>query len=492
MPINVANEIFNVYFTNASELPYSKIETETSNEKPKTFSYEDALAAADQKSFDKVLAHSQDYYIESIHTDALFQRWFAAKRKIIQKFNNQLIYNCGTVSFSLDADMKKDRFNDFIGTFYANYGQEIPQEFWDFITTQRDGFYDNKVVINYTAPSGEVIPCGMKLLKAAKYFVEDQNLLDKFQTAASMLIQETSITGELCFSVHPLDFLSVSENQYNWRSCHALDGEYRSGNLNYMVDESTVVCYLKGSEDTVLPNFPTDIKWNNKKWRMLLFFSDDSYTIFAGRQYPFFNREALDLCLRYFPNNGDYNDWTPWSNDRLIDYQFKDNLTYMGLNTTYIPIRGYLVDIYKLITNGENTHHFNDLLQSSCYIPYYTWRGNYWRPNREPHFTIGASAPCILCGEGEIACTDDMLCMDCEVEVGHSEDNDDIAECEYCGRRHLSEDSIEVWFDGEWHWVCPTCRDEHFERCHGCMTYKLRERVHDGLCPSCRRHERNT
>ena len=28
------------------------------------------------------------------------------------------------------------------------------------------------------------------------------------------------------------DYLSLSENAFNWRSCHALDGEYRAGNLS--------------------------------------------------------------------------------------------------------------------------------------------------------------------------------------------------------------------------------------------------------------------
>lgn len=85
-----------------------------------------------------------------------------------------------------------------------------------------------------------------------------------------MLIQEDKVTGILCLSIHPLDYLSLSENTYNWRSCHALDGEYRAGNLSYMMDNTTVVCYLKGEDEAELPHFPAEVKWNSKKWRMLL------------------------------------------------------------------------------------------------------------------------------------------------------------------------------------------------------------------------------
>ena len=51
----------------------------------------------------------------------------------------------------------------------------------------------------------------------------------------------------------------------------------------------------KYKDDVVLPNFPEDVKWNNKKWRMWLHFSDNQDMIFAGRQYPFFTSGALDF-----------------------------------------------------------------------------------------------------------------------------------------------------------------------------------------------------
>ena len=142
---------------------------------------------------------------------------------------------------------------------------------------------------------GIYVPEGAKIIKSFKHFEGNKRKLEEMQTAASRVIQADKIEGYIYFSVHPLDFLSLSENAHNWRSCHALDGEYRSGNLNYMVDSSTIVCYVKSKEDTILPRFPEDVPWNNKKWRVLLFLSDDGYSMMAGRQYPFFNRAAQRL-----------------------------------------------------------------------------------------------------------------------------------------------------------------------------------------------------
>ena len=91
------------------------------------------------------------------------------------------------------------------------------------------------------------------------------------------------MSGDFCISIHPLDFLTSSVNTYNWRSCHALDGEYRAGNLSYMVDKSTIICYLKGANNAKLPMFPDDVPWNSKKWRVLIYVSDYWDLLFAGR-----------------------------------------------------------------------------------------------------------------------------------------------------------------------------------------------------------------
>lgn len=456
----------------------------------KTPSFEEVASEELKDKFKRVLSYSQNYPYVRLNVDNLFANWFHAKKRFFKMFDNQLIVNCGEVQFQLDQETKDSRFWSFINSFFSQYGNLCHPDFLNFLETQQDGFFDNKIVYNYYTPTGDLLPCGMKLLKATKYFVEDSAIVDIFQTGASMVIQETCLTGELCFSIHPLDYLSVSENQHNWRSCHALDGEYRSGNLNYMVDSSTIVCYVKSKEDTILPRFPEDVPWNNKKWRVLLFLSDDGYSMMAGRQYPFFNREALDLLLEkmQYNLNGFGKDWFSWHDDKIQTFNYENKETaYM--KTTFVPIQRGIYDIYKLIENGPNTHHFNDLLSSSCYSPYYVSRDLPY-VSRDPHFSIGAEAPCILCGEVPIGVSDDMLCLDCELEYGHSNDEDLFGTCALCDERVLTDDMVEVLDGGEWIWICPDCRDADFWRCDCCNTYKRRKyMIEDGLCKRCSKEE---
>lgn len=256
-----------------------------------------------------------------------------------------------------------------------------------------------------------------------------EHLID-IQNIASRIIQENKIEGHLCFSVHPLDFLSLSENQCNWRSCHALDGEYRGGDLSYMIDHSTFICYLKSSADCTPPNFP--IKWNNKKWRMLLFLSEDHNMLMAGRPYPFSSDELTQIALDklreigFASEEAEYNWYPHWSNERIGQIEKK----YI-FDDDYYPVGGKLIPITELVKDNPSSLQFNDLIRSSCYKPIYTFRkineslwfdNGYGESNEQTtRFKIGGAVPCLRCGVDDIIIADTMQCVKCEIDYPISE-----------------------------------------------------------------------
>lgn len=418
-----------------------------------------------QRDFNRVIAYSQG--ISEPQTDELFDRWLEAKRDIIEAMDGRLIYTVPTkVSFELSYKEKMNRVNEFIESVSMTWRNN---DLACFIDENKDGFFSNIVVESFTSPRGTKIPKGMKLVKAFKFFEDDKITLEEIQNRASMIIQEDKVEGWLCFSVHPLDFLSTSENTYNWRSCHALDGEYRCGNLSYMMDKSTVVVYLKSDKDNnVLPNFPNDVQWNSKKWRMLLFLSDRWNAMFAGRQYPFFSETALDV-VKYHSMNvfRMHGQWSKWHNDEVKCHSFdgdKEHEDDVYFRHVYIPMRGKYYSKAELIEDCENPMHFNDLLRSSCYIPYYCWCKSYGYHN-DVHFSIGGEIPCLRCGEYPVAQTDDMLCRDCELEYGSSEDEAYVT-CACCGRRIFYDDSWFVESTGEN--ICEDCANRECKTCDCC------------------------
>ena len=442
-----------------------------------------------QEQFNKVISYSQG--IPEPETDKLFADWLEAKRDFIEAFGGQLIYEWPEkVSFELGSREKSLRLDDFIGVLenrYENY------DLAEFVRANREGFFSNQVVEPYTTSKGDTIPKGMKLLRAFKFFESDANALEAEQNAASMIIQEDKIEGTLCLSVHPLDFLSTSENTHNWRSCHALDGEYRSGNLSHMIDHSTFICYLKSSKDEKLPNFPPDVPWNSKKWRVLFYMSDRWDMIFAGRQYPFCTETGLDFVKnKVFPraNLGDFSSW--------IDKKycgFKDKDVYSNFSHSYVPVVDGLVPLDELVINEPGSLQFNDVLSSSCYDALYAYKkvecfGGYkYAPmHKFTRFHIGGKCNCTRCGKYPIEITSSFMCNDCELEYGDSED-DMFAYCPCCGSRYYYDDG--VWVEGDEECVCPSCADRETTICDCCgtrhytstMVYSRKHNKY--LCPDC-------
>lgn len=345
--------------------------------------------------FKKVLQFSQG--VNNPQVDELFNQWQQNKAEFIQLFNGNLIYEVPEpITFALSQDGKDKGLTSFARMIEDEYDfsllKGINEFFWlmesyEFYTNLTDKVYS----IPYYDDNGDLcevnIPKGMKVLKALKLFPVSEDLIKEIQQKASMVMQRDKVKGTLCFSVHPLDYLSISENTLNWRSCHALDGDYRTGNLNYMADSTTIVCYLKTDKSTILPHFPEDVPWNNKKWRVLLFLSNNRELLFAGRPYPFFSLEGLYQVLHYFNQlYSDKNHWTPkWEKAPA--------------------------DQIKVIKDKQHTFQYNDLLRSSFYWPMYTQCVR--QVDADTRVEVGEPVKCIKCGEELINSCSNMQCYWC-------------------------------------------------------------------------------
>ena len=410
----------------------------------------------------RVVSYSQD--IREPKVDQLLNSWYLAKSDFYELFGNKLIYEIGPIKVELTTLEKQDRFNDFIEKIENKYNYV---GLVSFLKANEDNFFDNIVQEPFNDENLEIyVPAGIKISKAFKFFIEDKEELDEVQTMMSMILQESKISGTLCLSIHPLDYLSSSENTYNWRSCHALDGDYRAGNLSYMLDSSTIVCYLRGEENVKLPRFPHTVPWNSKKWRMLLFVSNDHDALFAGRQYPFSSRMLMNTIKGAFTSilrknvgpdhDWNYNPWYSWSNwhdDYIKNIQFKDSDTdNFELVNKYFPLNGRLYRDKDLIQDMGSLH-FNDLLYSSYYTPYYCWANKY-SSRHKIQFNIGAEVPCLCCEKNSITSHDMMVCDDCSTQ-------DDYISCEYCGLEMPAEEMI--WLSDREMYVCPSCYEEIME-----------------------------
>lgn len=382
------------------------------------------------------------------------------------------------VIFDLDDESRKSKVDEFIDWVYREYGEDM----YSFFKDNYDGILDNKL----TQPYGD-FPRGMRLSKVLmkEFGLNAEDVRQKL----SMLIQSNKVTGTLCLSVHPLDYLSASENNHGWRSCHALDGEYRAGNISYMLDNCTIIAYLKSSNgDTKLPRFPDSVPWNDKKWRVYLHVDRDNKVVYAGRQYPFHTDRGLELISEmirktwYFKTELQRQTAVKEANDvlscpitesdymdryieprRFHHYGLKGTTVINGetmeFSETKFIVAGdrwgesaKIVPAKNYIQNDPDALNFNDVIQSHTYSPWYmTYNermgGSYLPQTPDKLFIVGAKVPCVCCGNRLAHDSDTLLCSRCH-------NTDDEIECEHCGQLWPADEMS--WVDGHGY-ICPDC-----------------------------------
>jgi len=419
-----------------------------------------------KKQIKDVIEYSQG--ISDPKLDAIIARWYDQKEDFIKFFGDRLIYEAGHVEVDIEPQERRQKVDEFLDQQYGLISQY--PGLYDFIKQNADNFFSN-VTIEQFSEHNITIPSGSKISKAFKMFVEDPYRLDALQTAASRLIQSGKIKGMLCFSVHPLDYLSSSENTFNWRSCHSLDGQYRAGNLSYMLDSCTICCYIKSEHKQVkLPRFPDSVPWNNKKWRMLLFCSENRDALFAGRQYPFFSKELMDIVLEKYAALDNHTEdywghteqctWSSWH------HKYLTNLSMFGEDEFNLPDRYVFINgidkMEDVVEDAPKSLHYNDLLYSTIYTkPYYAWRKS-WRSRfgeLHPHFLVGSRVRCLCCGENYISEHGVMVCSDCY-------DENDYIRCADCGAIIPRDEAR--YIDGSECYVCEDCYNDNYMECASC------------------------
>ena len=426
-----------------------------------------------KEKFKQVIEYSQG--IQDPIINPLFEKWEKNKKRFIERFGGLIYEWPEQIEFVLDENQKRTKALDFSSTVANTFSNP---DLANFIDKNIDTFYENKVSQDFN----ENIPKGMKLLKAFKYFEKDEIKLRSIQDLASQIIQENKIKGILCFSVHPLDFLSSSENTYNWRSCHALDGDFRAGNLSYMIDDCTFMVYLKGEDNVQLNNFGP-VRWNSKKWRMLIHSDPKDRLMFAGRQYPFSSKNGIDTLLNIYNNlivKESYNKgkifkdkFCPWSNCYVTSYQ-DDEQQVQDLTEMYFICGRKLYPLYEFVKQGMYSLNYNDVLNSSCYTrPYYTFLVNSFGCSvyiEDSIIRVGEGAiPCLNCEENTMDLPDAMYCDNCAYNCNFFLKNEyEICDC--CGNRIYTNthESFEVNNNGYIDTVCAECFNKYAFQCDNC------------------------
>jgi len=119
---------------------------------------------------------------------------------------------------------------------------------------------------------------------------------EEFRLEISRALNQKSIKGNFCLSIHPLDYMTMSDNENDWHSCMNWinEGEFRLGTVEMMNSPYVVVAYMESKTPMEMFN------WNNKKWRNLVIVHDDIIT--TVKDYPYHNDEFNNNIINWIKN----------------------------------------------------------------------------------------------------------------------------------------------------------------------------------------------
>lgn len=360
-------------------------------------------------------------YIDDGHPMFDLSTYEQNKRQFYEEFGNKLIISKPTTVVTGDFARQKV-FDDFLS--YISIRKDLSL----FIRANGiEGFFNNEVVNNYQGEQVKV-PVGMKLSKSFKLFIEDNWSLNYAQTKYSQAINNDGLHGDLCLSIHPLDYLSISENRNGWRSCQSLDGEYASGTLSLMNDKATIVAYLANQEKYQIFSSPENPVWNSKKWRMLVHIDKNRNRVMFSKHYPFtcteLEDEVVKMIKELYPNK-------KWNEKSLITISDKE--TWIG-NT-----RGR--SNYNDITTGSNI----------CF--------QLTTDEESDKILVGSAVQCLHCGNNDITESQNFACDECNDEGGYC--------CDDCGDCGIVEDDMYYIESCNRH-VCWHCWESNYSLCNTC------------------------
>lgn len=321
---------------------------------------------------------------------------------------------------------------------------------------QPNQLYTNKVIkgFNYRNKDGKIIkvPEGAKVMRVLQKMAKEFDLpdFDIFRNHISRITEVRKSKVKFTLSIHPLDYMTMSDNVNGWESCMNWTqgpGSYRAGTVEMMNSPLVVVAYI-----TTKPYYPTNtsIEWTSKSWRELIIVHPN--TICSVKSYPYYNI-AFDKALV---------NWLADLVEEKTEWRYNRKLPQESLeNSSYIEAWQDKEDEEnRFVLDFETNEMYNDFGNTENYAIFSVNPPD----NKYNMFTINYSGlmTCMCCGESGYWDDDDTEAVICE-ECDPSE------YCYCCGERINANDAIDV--DGElvcedcYHDLprCTCCESAHFE-----------------------------
>lgn len=419
----------------------------------------------------------------------ILREWDSQKSQhLYQLLGNQLMVTTDLIYHKSDEELEKElsemlsqkgnfgrrglngykfyrAFEDFLWRDYQHF---------DFITSEtieglRRLFEDENLINNiYEGASFSInlpfgksykVNQGCKTIKALSKIADIFNLpgFEEFRICHSQILNQKNLGGKLTLSIHPMDYMTMSDNECDWDSCMswAQEGGYRQGTVEMMNSPTVIVAYLSSKDPMILDG---TYSWNNKKWRQLFIVDHDA--IIGVKDYPYHNEDLTGEILEWIRELAKTN--LGWTYKEKEFYSFKSKTIKIETFpeekrefSIFCPTEQMYCDL------GCLDRHWIALSDNLDPEHIQIFSSNYWEENPPAKLVIpySGNSECMVCGalnpnfinESALACTD------CQYQM----------KCDCCGESIVSDDYFQV--DGMV--LCESCYDYNTHECACCGDY---------------------
>lgn len=407
-----------------------------------------------------------DSYAINTHRTAsieyLLRAWDSAKNDYLYKMldnhfiiSKQVEFHRGVEELSDELENKVSRYGEnrrayrFIEDFFNEVIRPLSKTLdYNSENTDYDLYYAVRGLVDYYSLAENVyhgktlelpipdsdktikIQNGCRITRVLGRIAKAYNIdtFEDFRVAHSMVLNQKTLKGQMCLSIHPLDYMTMSDNNCDWTSCMSWqdNGCYRQGTVEMMNSSCVVVAYLRSSEDMWMPGNTT---WNSKKWRQLFIVTPEIIT--NVKAYPYANDSLTDIVLNWLKELAEKAE---------IGQYTKDIYTYSVHRSFTVTEEGW--DNFELNVNPTTSNMYNDFSDNQrCFVGKDAQDADYYL-----RFSYSGSSECMACGQLDpyFSCEEQLVGDCCEEHYT----------CDCCGDSYYSEDDL-YYIDGLM--LCEAC-----------------------------------
>lgn len=145
------------------------------------------------------------------------------------------------------------------------------------------------------------LPKGMKAMKGIQKFLNyiefpSMYLFQDWRNDISDLTTQKIIKANLVFSIHPIDLLTLSDNNCGWTSCVRMTcgkGIYHETITEILNSNCAIVVYLESNHKKFMFNFNSI---PNKSWRQIVYCNKN--IIVTGKSYPYTSNDLAEKTIQ--------------------------------------------------------------------------------------------------------------------------------------------------------------------------------------------------